>query len=141
MNRDRGAAPGPGSDGVQAVIGRDRAAAGGPMGDTLQPAMSRDRPGSRDEVQTMVSPESGEVLDAGAAGEKRLFSGAGSRDPQAVENHTEPPLVLAPPQQVRGAAGLNFMKGLCGELVNPGRFRKALNDAYQRHDRGDRNVK
>ncbi|KAM4586767.1 NK1 transcription factor-related protein 1 [Fundulus diaphanus] len=120
MNRDRGAAPGPGSDGVQVVIGRDRAAAGGPVVDTLQPAMSRDRPGSGDGVQTMVGPESGELLDAGAAGEKRLFSVAGSRDPQAVENHTEPPPVLAPPQQ--GPTGHRTTSFSVLDILDPNKF-------------------
>lgn len=104
MNRDR-AGPGPVADGAQTVISRDRAAAG-PVADAVQPVMSRDRAVPApcgDGVQTVVGPESGDMLDGGAAGEKRLFSGAGGRDAQAVENHSEPPPtnpVLAPPQQV-----------------------------------------
>uniref|UniRef100_A0A3P9QFL5 NK1 transcription factor related 2-like,b n=1 Tax=Poecilia reticulata TaxID=8081 RepID=A0A3P9QFL5_POERE len=100
-------------------MGRDRAAAGGPVVDTLQPAMSRDRPGSGDGVQTMVGPESGEMLDAGAAAEKRLFSVAASRDPQAVENHTEPPPVLAPPQQGLGHRTTSFS---VLDILDPNKF-------------------
>lgn len=91
MNRDR-AAPGPGAD-----------------ADAVQPVMSRERgvpaSGGGDGVQTVVCPDSGDMLDRGAAGEKRLFSNAVAvgRNAQAVENHSEPgPTnpVLAPPQQV-----------------------------------------
>lgn len=108
MNRDR-AVPGPGADGVQTVISRDRAAAG-PVADAVQPVMSRDRavpaPGV-DGVQTVVGPDGGDMLDGGAAGEKRLFANAvaAARDAQVVENHSEPPPtnpVLAAPQQVDG---------------------------------------
>lgn len=101
MNRDR-------ADGVQTVISRERAAAG-PVTDAVPPVMSRDRalpaPSGGDGVQTVVSPDSGDLLDGAAAGEKRLFSSAtaGGRDAQATENHSEAPPtnpVLAPPQQV-----------------------------------------
>uniref|UniRef100_A0A3Q0SVP8 NK1 transcription factor related 2-like,b n=1 Tax=Amphilophus citrinellus TaxID=61819 RepID=A0A3Q0SVP8_AMPCI len=95
MNRDR-AVPGPGADGAQTVISRDRAAAG-PVTDAVQSVMSRDRalpaPSGGDGVQTVVCPDSGDLLEGGAGGEKRLFSSAtaGGRDAQAVENHSEPP--------------------------------------------------
>ncbi|XP_047441327.1 NK1 transcription factor-related protein 1 isoform X2 [Mugil cephalus] len=89
MNRDR-AVPGPGAD-----------------ADTVQPVMSRERgvPASGgDGVQTVVCPDSGDMLDGGGTGEKRLFSNAVAvgRNAQSVENHSEPPPtnpVLAPPQQ------------------------------------------
>lgn len=107
MNRER-AVPGPGADGVQTVISQNRVAAG-PVTDSVQPVTNRDRvvstPGG-DGIQTTVNQDGGDMLDGGAAGEKRLFSNAvaGGRDSQAVENHTEPPPtnpVLVPPQQVR----------------------------------------
>lgn len=107
MNRER-AVPGPGADGVQTVISRDRAVAG-PVTDTVQPVMNRDRavplPGG-DGVLTVVSPDGGDMLDGGGGADKRLFpnnAAAGGSDPQAMENHTEPPPtnpVLVPPQQV-----------------------------------------
>lgn len=108
MNRER-AVPGPGADGVQAVINRDRAAAGS-VTDAVQPATNRDRAAPTpcgDGVQTVVGPDSVELLDGTAAADKRLFANAmaAGRDAQAVENHTEPPptnQVLVPPQQVDG---------------------------------------
>ena len=105
MNRDR-AVP----DGVQTVMSRDNRVVPGPVAaDAVQPVMSRDRAvvpaAGGDGVQTVVGPDGGDMLDGGAAGDKRLFSSAvaGGRDAQAGENHSEPPPtnpVLAPPQQV-----------------------------------------
>ena len=102
MNRDR-AVPGPGGEGVQAVISRERAVAG-PVADAVQSVMSRDRAPDGDGIQTVVGPDSGDGLDGVAAGEKRLFSNAvaGGRDVQAGENHSEPaptnPVLVPPPQ-------------------------------------------
>ncbi|XP_069027435.1 NK1 transcription factor-related protein 1 [Embiotoca jacksoni] len=126
MNRDR-AVPGPGTDGVQTVISRDRAVAG-PVADVAQPVMSRDRavpaPGGGDGVQTLVCPDSGDMLD-GSTGEKRLYSSAvaGGRDTQAVENHSEPPPtnpVLAPPQQ--GPTGHRTTSFSVLDILDPNKF-------------------
>uniref|UniRef100_A0A3Q3KRX4 Homeobox domain-containing protein n=1 Tax=Monopterus albus TaxID=43700 RepID=A0A3Q3KRX4_MONAL len=137
MNRDR-AVPGPGADGVQAVISRERAVAG-PVADAVQPVMSRDRavpaPGG-DGVQTVVGPDNGDMLDGGAAGEKRLFSNAvpGGRDAQAVENHSEPPPtnpVLAPPQQ--GPNGHRTTSFSVLDILDPNKFTSSRRHQQQQH--------
>ncbi|XP_044061799.1 NK1 transcription factor-related protein 1 isoform X1 [Siniperca chuatsi] len=146
MNRDR-AVPGPGADGVQTVISRDRAVAG-PVADTVHPVMSRDRavpvPGG-DGVQTVVGPDSGDMLDGGAAGEKRLFSsaGAGGRDAQAMENHSEPPPtnpVLAPPQQ--GPTGHRTTSFSVLDILDPNKFTSSRRHQQQQHanHRGEREL-
>ncbi|CAI5682197.1 NK1 transcription factor-related protein 1 [Oreochromis niloticus] len=121
MNRDR-------ADGVQTVISRERAAAG-PVTDAVPPVMSRDRalpaPSGGDGVQTVVSPDSVDLLDGAAAGEKRLFSSAaaGGRDAQATENHSEPPPtnpVLAPPQQ--GPIGHRTTSFSVLDILDPNKF-------------------
>ncbi|XP_038554532.1 NK1 transcription factor related 2-like,b [Micropterus salmoides] len=141
MNR---AVPGPGADGVQTVISRDRAVAG-PVADAVQPVMSRDRavpaPGG-DGVQTVVGPDSGDMLDGGAAGEKRIFSntGAGRRDAQAVENHSEPPPtnpVLAPPQQ--GPTGHRTTSFSVLDILDPNKFTSSRRHQQQHaNHRGER---
>ncbi|XP_029367855.1 NK1 transcription factor-related protein 1 [Echeneis naucrates] len=126
MNRDR-AVPGPGADGAQTVICRDRAVAG-PMTDVAHPVMSRERAlavPDGDGLQTVVGPDSGDLLDGVAAGEKRLFPNAvnGDRDAQAVENHTEPPPtnpVLAPPQQ--GPTGHRTTSFSVLDILDPNKF-------------------
>ncbi|XP_042348723.1 NK1 transcription factor-related protein 1 [Plectropomus leopardus] len=148
MNRDR-AVPGPGADGVQTVISRDRAVAG-PVADAVQPVMSRDRavpvPGGGDGVQTVVGPDSGDMLlDGGAPGEKRLFSNAvaGGRDAQAGENHSEPPPtnpVLAPPQQ--GPTGHRTTSFSVLDILDPNKFTSSRRLQQQQHasHRGEREL-
>ncbi|XP_058506053.1 NK1 transcription factor-related protein 1 [Solea solea] len=130
MSRDR-AVPGPGVDGVQAVINRDRAIAGPVADAVLQPVMSRDRamipaPESGDGIQTVVGPDSADILDGVASGEKqRLFSNsvAGGRDVQAGENHSEAPPtnpVLAPPPQ--GPTGHRTTSFSVLDILDPNKF-------------------
>ncbi|MEQ2207224.1 hypothetical protein XENOCAPTIV_009012 [Xenoophorus captivus] len=91
-------------------------------------------------AETMVGPESGEMLDAGATGEKRLFSVAGSRDPQAVENHTEPPPVLAPPQQ--GPTGHRTTSFSVLDILDPNKFTSSRRHTSPQHvsRRGEREL-
>uniref|UniRef100_A0A3Q4MRX4 NK1 transcription factor related 2-like,b n=1 Tax=Neolamprologus brichardi TaxID=32507 RepID=A0A3Q4MRX4_NEOBR len=116
MNRDR-------ADGVQTVISRERAAAG-PVTDAVPPVMSRDRalpaPSGGDGVQTVVSPDSGDLLDGAAAGEKRLFSSAtaGGRDAQATENHSEAP----PTNPVLGPIGHRTTSFSVLDILDPNKF-------------------
>ncbi|XP_029020759.1 NK1 transcription factor-related protein 1 [Betta splendens] len=145
MNRER-AVPGPGAEGVQTVISQNRATAG-PVTDAVQPAMNRDRvvstPGG-DGIQTMVNQDSGDLLDGGAAGEKRLFSNAvpGGRDAQVVENHTEPPPtnpVLVPPQQGPGHRTTSFS---VLDILDPNKFTSSRRHQQQQHasHRGEREL-
>ncbi|KAK5865302.1 hypothetical protein PBY51_016477 [Eleginops maclovinus] len=143
MNRER-AVPGPGADGVQTVISRDRSASG-PLADAVQPVMSRDRavPGPGvDGIQTVVGPDSGDILEGGAAGEKRLFSsaGTGGRDAQAGENHSEPPPtnpVLAPPQQ--GPTGHRTTSFSVLDILDPNKFTSCRRPQHASH-RGEREL-
>ncbi|XP_072252395.1 NK1 transcription factor-related protein 1 [Leuresthes tenuis] len=139
MNRDR-AVPGPGSDGVQAVINRDRATAG-PTVDGVQSVMSRDR-AVPDGVQTLVGPESGDVVEGGAVGE-RLFTGAvvGSRDAQSMENHSEhPPTnpVLAPPQQ--GPTGHRTTSFSVLDILDPNKFTSSRRHQQQQQQQQQQHV-
>ncbi|XP_060905056.1 NK1 transcription factor-related protein 1 [Labrus mixtus] len=144
MNRDR-AVPGHGADGVQTVISRDRAVAGPVVTDAVHPVMSRDRvaPAPGEGLQTVVGPDSQDILDGGAAGEKRLFSNAlaGGRDAQAGENHSEPPPtnpVLAPPQQ--GPTGHRTTSFSVLDILDPNKF--TSNRRLQQHasSRGEREL-
>uniref|UniRef100_A0A3P8RXH7 NK1 transcription factor related 2-like,b n=1 Tax=Amphiprion percula TaxID=161767 RepID=A0A3P8RXH7_AMPPE len=131
MNRDR-AVPGPGADGVQTVISRDRAGAG-PVADAVQPVMSRDRAvpapgGGGDGVQTVVGPDGGDLLDGGAAGEKRLFSGAVAA--QAAENHSEPP----PTNPVLGpGSGHRTTSFSVLDILDPNKFTSSRRHQQQQH--------
>ncbi|XP_031733491.1 NK1 transcription factor-related protein 1 [Anarrhichthys ocellatus] len=144
MNRDR-AVPGPGADGVQTAISLDRAVAGA-VANTVQPVMSRDRaltvPGG-DGVQTVVGPDSGDMPDGGAAGEKRLFANAvaGGRDAQAVENHVEPPPtnpVLAPPQQ--GPTGHRTTSFSVLDILDPNKFTSSRRQQQHASHRRERDL-
>ncbi|KAM9376176.1 NK1 transcription factor-related protein 1 [Pholidichthys leucotaenia] len=136
MNRDR-AVPGAGVDGApQTVMSRDRdRSAAGPV---LTESRDRAVPapgGGGDGVQTVVvCPDGVDMLDGGAAGEKRLFSGAvaGGRDAQAVENHTEPPPtnpVLVPPQQ--GPTGHRTTSFSVLDILDPNKFTSSRRHAQQ----------
>ncbi|XP_037531947.1 NK1 transcription factor-related protein 1 [Nematolebias whitei] len=125
MNRDRGAGP----DGIQAVINRDRTAAGH-LEDPVQTPLSRDKavlqvPNCGDGLQTLVGPDSGDMLDSAGTVDKRIFSGSvsGGREAQAVENHTEPPPtnpVLVPPQQ--GPPGHRTTSFSVLDILDPNKF-------------------
>ncbi|XP_034546330.1 NK1 transcription factor related 2-like,b [Notolabrus celidotus] len=144
MNRDR-AVPGPGADGVQAIINRDRAVAGPVVTDAVQPVMSRERAASTpggDGIQTVVGPDGQDILDGGAAGEKRLFSNAiaGGRDAQAGENHSEPPPtnpVLAPPQQCPNGHRTTSFSVL--DILDPNKFTSFRRQQNGSH-RGEREL-
>uniref|UniRef100_A0A3Q2V0H7 NK1 transcription factor related 2-like,b n=1 Tax=Haplochromis burtoni TaxID=8153 RepID=A0A3Q2V0H7_HAPBU len=92
--------------------------------DAVPPVMSRDRalpaPSGGDGVQTVVSPDSGDLLDGAAAGEKRLFSSAtaGGRDAQATENHSEAP----PTNPVLGPIGHRTTSFSVLDILDPNKF-------------------
>lgn len=88
-------------------MNRDRTA--GHLEDPVQPPLSRDQvlqvPNCGNGLQTLVGPDSGDILDSAGTVDRRIFSGSvsGGREVQAGENHTEPPPtnpVQVPPQQV-----------------------------------------
>ncbi|XP_034454696.1 NK1 transcription factor related 2-like,b [Hippoglossus hippoglossus] len=141
MNRDR-AVPGPGGEGVQAVISRERAVAG-PVADAVQSAMSRDRAPDGDGIQTVVGPDSGDVLDGVAAGDKRLFSNAvaGGRDVQAGENHSEPaptnPVLVPPPQGPTGHRTTSFS---VLDILDPNKFTSSRRQQQHASHRGEREL-
>ncbi|XP_015813820.3 NK1 transcription factor-related protein 1 [Nothobranchius furzeri] len=145
MNRDRGAVPGP--DGLQTVTNRDRTAAG-PVTDTVQQSVSRDRavlqvPNGIEGVQTLVGPESGDMLDPGGTGEKRIFPGAGSggREGQTGENNSEPPPtnpVLVPPQQ--GPTSHRTTSFSVLDILDPNKFTSSRRYQHQQLLRGEREL-
>ncbi|XP_041654137.1 NK1 transcription factor related 2-like,b [Cheilinus undulatus] len=116
MNRDR-SVPGHGSDSVQPVMSRDRAETG-------------------DGIQTVVCPDSQDILDGGVAGEKRLFSSAvaGGRDGQAGESHSEPPPtnpVIPPPQQ--GPTGHRTTSFSVLDILDPNKFTSSRRPQHASH--------